>query len=1612
MARRRPDDLFFDEFGDNDGRFQDDFAEDGRFLPSRNPRGGGGGRSDFIPIRKPSLGESPIPPFGGTKGDIKPTKDLIAPIGNLTTKYYDLKIERKVDGKWVESPSDNLSKRGNRTLSDLSAIQTKLISFNLGFNLEDIAVEDPEPPEFYKVRIIGDVPSDNSIAWRTNFGQTGFVLDDDDIVVFELDKQETDPTPYIEFFGKGNVNDFTYEVVYDLKSTAGTNRKKGTNNRFDLLPGQNDIVVVAEKNEIKIEATTPTLKVDIDSAVFNISNPQPIKLNYTSRYSDSVVYSLGKTKRTLPTSGTVTLTQQDFDAGLGQYTAYFQPVSKRGGSGDLEKVVITVNSKAYIPGPDITHINYPQNIKGKDFTGFNVPFNISWQSINTNYVYIYAGKVSNETYLGKYSNAGSAQFNVRDIIKKSRGNLDENRDITALKLILVPYNTEGDVVTDGKKERITITFDKGDLKLRRANVISDVRKVFAKQLDRRGFDEFTSPFLTHYLHLGDADNKLIGTWGIDDTTLSDEFIDSETNRRIRKNVEKSIVLKLYEPLPRTLSPNDKVWISKLQSVPLIDQIVIVDDVINACTPLLPNFDLEVNDDIGYQILDDLVSSGSATSTDIINEFVSASNLSLNNLDIEFITQSSVVKESGTGGYLEKSGITEYNWPEFIRHSSAEERVRNFFYKVQLVEAYDNKYTLLTSGSGTTEWTGSVSVLNEANKQLLKSTEVKNGFDAFEKFLYTSSSLSGDTYPGAGLNELSSSTDSTVTQWFNGIVYSAQEFDSNNTSRLSSNLPAHVMDDVSNSEFILFFDMVGQHFDTIWAHIRGLEKTKKLEHRKDIGIANDLVYHMLESLGWNADMGVKSQFLWEYAFGKHSDGTEVSSMSGKDRQNEVWRRLLNNLPYLNKHKGTKRAISAALSCYGIPASLLTVMEFGGPKDPTQSGTTKFTFEDRTASINISGSSSIDVPWKQFSNTHSTDYPNCIELRVNTDQRQDQELISGSEWSLHLIKDTGSLAYVELRVSGSGNLYTSSTDSGSFYNEEYSQIVVQKESTGGNDVFTVYAKEGFNERLRTNVSSSLIVPGISGWTSGSELKIGGSTLTASIDEVRLWRTPLSESRIDNHTLLPDAIDGNHISASTTDLILRHDFEYPKNRGLDTDIKNVALITTYCTGSEATNFESIISYPYNYTSYDRTVTADVPSTGNGLGNKIRFETQEKITELSYRTRATKKSFDNAPLDSDKLGLFFSPVKEINMDIIKSLGGFNVDNYIGDPSDEFSDEYGELKTLRNYYFDRYSLNIYEYIQLVRYIDKSLFDVLESLVPARAKVSSGLLIQPHMLERSKTKWKPSTAFKKDYESKINVELGVNSTNDQYLGILTASNDTILTGESARFEANIDNQERTQLIGSNIGYVGRIDTDTKLNLIGEASGLELSIDCEFTGALEGSYKAGAFEQVGSDPDSISIMGVGLYADNGNSVRTKLDKNNNIVQERVKVFLVKESYTQDIPQNIDSNDSSRGREFVSQTFYKNKVTILPFTGSDGNETSAPSGTNIVSATPLNGYFPSHYRNTGDLTSGMENSFFKGSKQTASTTLDGTSPIQTFSTNPNTLRVSDTGRGSGEPILEVD
>ncbi|MFN9957873.1 MAG: hypothetical protein ACK55I_32610, partial [bacterium] len=106
----------------------------------------------------------------------------------------------------------------------------------------------------------------------------------------------------------------------------------------------------------------------------------------------------------------------------------------------------------------------------------------------------------------------------------------------------------------------------------------------------------------------------------------------------------------------------------------------------------------------------------------------------------------------------------------------------------------------------------------------------------------------------------------------------------------------------------------------------------------------LVWHLLKSLGWEGKRAFDSQFLWEYAFGQYKDGTQKYSIPLYEANNQIWRRIVNNLPYLMKHKGTARAMKAVMACYGVPQSMLTIMEFGGPQDPTKGGTTKFTFED--------------------------------------------------------------------------------------------------------------------------------------------------------------------------------------------------------------------------------------------------------------------------------------------------------------------------------------------------------------------------------------------------------------------------------------------------------------------------------------------------------------------------------------------------------------------------------------------------------------------------------------------------------------------------------------------
>jgi hypothetical protein len=1487
---------------------------------------------------------------------------------------YPIKVSELIDGIWTE----------------ISAVSVTPLQTNvrLEFNLTEI-IEPDEPIEtIYQISVEGDVSSNDIVRYTTSDGISGFVEDDTPNVFNIASPLNSDGLPWIQF---ENSDNSTYNVSYQVLNPDSVTPIDITDDfKKEILAGVTRILVTADKLIVVVPPTAPAIIVESVSYEYNIVSGDVLHIPYTTTNADSVNYSLGTIQRNTFANGVINLVAEDFTNGIGQYTVYLQPISDTNGSGPLKQVVINVVSKVYLPGPDITHINYPYNIKGADFKGYNEEFQISWQSINTNYIEIYVSKASSEFLLAQGAPQGAAKFIVADVLTQAKTAFNDSTDVLTFDLILVPYNQEGDELARGKEEKITIIFDKGDLKLKRAQVLTDIKLSFQEQLNTTILDSETSRYLTHYSHFGDGDNKLISTWGIDKDTFSTFITDDETNIRTTVNEVRSLVLKLYEPLENKFQPNQQLWVSKIQSIPVLSQVVITDEDSDSCTLLQPNFNLDLGDDIGYQILDDLVASGSVSSTELIEEYLGTNEFSLAKLDLNYLSGS------------------EYNWTEFVKYSSAEERAENFFYKTQTIEFHTNTLIALESSSLAT--TGSISVQNEITRTEEKIFNIKKGFDAFENLLYTQYDEDGLTYPGAGESELSGSSESVTEDWYNNIIGSANDYDKYNKNALVNNIPEHIVTDEQGQDFILFFNMIGQHFDVIWSYIKGVAKSKHLTHNYDEGMTNDLIYHMLESLGWDADMGVKSQFLWEYAFGKNKDGTSASTMTGKERQQEIWRRLLNNLPYLYKHKGTKRALTAAMACYGIPSSMLTIMEFGGPVDPNASGVHSFTFDDRTAAITFDDVASVLIPWKSYTGT--SENPNSVEIRINTDLRRNHTLISASGWDLQLKTETisGSLGYLEMTMGA----YSASTEWFPVFNDEYTQIVVNRTVSGSLDVFDIYGKEGFNERIRNAGIGQLIVSSSSStWDSGTELTIGLG-FTGSMDEFRLWSTPLDESRIDNHTLLPDAIDGNHVSASTEDLIFRLDFEYPKDRNADTAIKNVSINQLYGEPSaSAQNFSSVTDYPYQYIPYERTVTAQVPSTGVGFSNKVRFESQTLENYLNFGTTSNVTSFENAD-DSSKLGLFFSPMREINMDILRSLGSFNIDNYIGNPSDVYNDGYSELDTLRNYYFDRYSLNIYEYIQLVRYIDQTLFTTLESLVPGRAKVSTGLLIEPHLLERSKFKHTKPIAEELSHETVIAVDeyatqIGSFETKEAELD---TSDDISLNMDTPFYDGVIDTESDLPLEGETPFYDGNIATDDDTILEGEHILYNMDVDAELGSAIIGEYYGIQFQQIGMDIDSIHTAGFGIVGTDGHVLRTRINKDGHHEQQRVQVYRVQESSVINVPENINYSDSSLGTHLVPQTVYKYRVTTIPFPEGSTPATPPSVGGSITEVIALDGYFPSHYRYTGDASTGMERSFSLGSKQTALTTLDSGPAWETFITNPNVLKVSDTGRGSGEPILEVD
>ena len=860
----------------------------------------------------------------------------------------------------------------------------------------------------------------------------------------------------------------------------------------------------------------------------------------------------------------------------------------------------------------------------------------------------------------------------------------------------------------------------------------------------------------------------------------------------------SVVLKLYEPLSNDVGVKNKVSVVKEMAEPIRETI-----------RLAPFNDADLGDRFLYEADD--------KSIDYIN------NLRTRRLKLDDVLTSdnfisSSIRDNILSGSVSAEVNVDYNdYGNFSIFGSAQKRLENFRTKLVDYEFYSKESGSLAAQTASAVFKSEIT-RNEEFKR-----DITNNFDHYEKYLfYESSSYSTSSF-GLGFdtswpkenstkphNVLSVSA-SAATTWYNNNSTSASIYDQNNPNRLINLIPEHIKRDSENQPFLDFLDMVGHYYDNIWVYVKAMTDT--YDRREDLteGLSKDLAWTISNAFGWKQPSGTEITELHRLITGQYLSGSfgseeykQYSETSGKEIQQEIWNRVLTSMPYILKNKGTKESIQALVNAYGIPPTILKVREYGGSDNKDYQPT--FETQQRfTKALDFKNSQHIQTQWKETSGSLRT--PDTIEFRFRAASSSNQVLVAKDQrFAVRLLEQgstTDNKGKVEFLITSS--LGTASVTSSLFpvYNNEFWSVGITRESSSGYNTtehrtleynttgsmkYNLFVKQYesgvgrilYDSSTSMTLSGSTTTVGVTSslqngqWTASGDIFFGstgsfgdlGGEFTGSLQEIRYYNAPLTESAFNNHTRAPKAINGNHASSSFTDLVFRLRLDDNKNLSTSPALNNIAPDQKLFANSDGA-FESgsAVGFTANtFSNVEQEEKTLLPNIGVGrkTNSKIRIEQNyvptgsDGIIRLSAEESIEKGDLDTMPKDSNRLGVFFSPTDVVNQDIIESIADLDIEQEIADPRDEKEFFYRGLRTLADSYFQKYTgtNNFWDYMRLIKYYDQSIFEQIKKVTPARAKTTYGVLIEPTILERSKNIILKDESFENLHrEGEINVGL-------------------------------------------------------------------------------------------------------------------------------------------------------------------------------------------------------------------------------------------------------------------
>jgi len=417
--------------------------------------------------------------------------------------------------------------------------------------------------------------------------------------------------------------------------------------------------------------------------------------------------------------------------------------------------------------------------------------------------------------------------------------------------------------------------------------------------------------------------------------------------------------------------------------------------------------------------------------------------------------------------------------------------------------------------------------------------------------------------------------------------------------------------------------------------------------------------------------------------------------------------------------------------------------------------------------MTGNEYITIPWQTSS--YDGMVPDTIEFKIRVAPNSgDMDIftIGSDNVKLELKNTTEEFGQFILKI---GNEVISSSVK-SYYNNEFYSIMVKRslENDDSNAPQNYYLSiRNHDDYINRIILSEDIVLSTSSSTENdaytnipSTFYLGGKNdstqkFKGAFDEFRLWAEPLTEETFDFHTKYSAATNGNTITSSLSSLAFRLSFNEAYNLSASAHLINDAFNTSSYGEATASafNFEDKPNFPYNFSDFERSnIVEHKLIAADGQNKKIRIEHNYIIPFDSgsttiyplkgnyvisdYAPPGEIGEFDNAPPDIDTLLIGFTPVSFTNRDIIAFYGNNDILSNYGDFNNLYESSYPKNNFIINTYWNntKNKISFNEYLKYIRTYNRTLFDVVKELIPAKVNSILGTTYEQNILRRNRVK--------------------------------------------------------------------------------------------------------------------------------------------------------------------------------------------------------------------------------------------------------------------------------------